>query len=127
MIAEQSGCKAYAVAWFDRVKQEVETRCAETLAQVQHMPVGLRWRARFLVDVQTARTERKRGVGGSLPQSATILAHLLTASGHRRWPKDDGAPLLLYRKQPLAVSDVEVAEIQRDLRRRDGATFVFPE
>jgi hypothetical protein len=127
LIAEQSGCKAYAVAWLDRTQQQVEARCAATLAQAQQIPAGVAWQTRFVVGVSTARTERKRHFGATLPKSATVLAHLLTVNRERRGPRDFGAPLLLYRQAAPATSDVEVADTRSLSRGKDGAIFVFSE
>lgn len=127
IVAEESGCETYAVAWLDRAKEQVEARCAATSMSARELAFSLPSTTRFVVDVSVARAEYQRHVGVRLPRSATVLAHLLTVNRNRRGPKEVGAPLLLYLRAANANSNIEAAKSQTFSHGKDAAFFVFSE
>jgi hypothetical protein len=127
LIADQSGCPIYAVAWLDRKKQQVEARCAETLMESEQIVSGLASQTRFIIDVPIARAEHRKRFGEmALAKFPSVLAHLLAINRRRRASRDFGVPLLLYRQTDSQHSAAATTKFRTLLHGRDRTIFVFP-
>ena len=115
LIAEQSGCAIYAVAWLDRATQQVYASCAETTQEAPQILASSGAQFRFVLNVSITREHYQKTSKSILPRrSASVLAYLLAntrvdhRSGHNR------APLLLYRdaadqEESVAISEINIS------------------
>ena len=97
LIAEQSACPKFVVAWVDRATQQIQSKCTETIDQSEETLIATAAKIRFLLDVATAKSDYQKQFGlASMPRSTSVLAHLLTNSHAGNHFKKNRAPLLLY-------------------------------
>lgn len=57
LIAEQSRCSTYIVAWVDPLTQQVASRCAKTLLKVDRAVDLIAAKMRFVIDVPKSLAE----------------------------------------------------------------------
>jgi hypothetical protein len=98
LIAEQSGCSRYVVAWLESVTQQINSRCAQSVAEFERIKFGARVSTRFFVDVPKAKIDFRNQLSStSLPRSTAVLAYLLKNSRERQRKRDQATPLLVYQ------------------------------
>jgi hypothetical protein len=95
LVANESGCPTYAVAWIDRVTQQVRAQCAEEIREAQQIAAKSGARMRVLVDIVAAKAEKKSR-RSNLTRSAAVLAHLLTSPNTFISHANGGAPILIF-------------------------------
>ena len=111
LIAEQSGCPMYAVAWLDRVTQQIQTRCAVTIEQSKRIAASRDSMTRFLVDIEAAKSDFKNKFSlAGMRRSTALLTHLLTKNLTQRRSKKASGPLLLYFKTDDHKRSAPIAE-----------------
>ena len=99
LIAEQSGCRKFVVAWVYRANQQVHAHCADSLEKVEQMLVSSDAAVRFVIDVSIANGSYQTKSESKAPKnSAALLAHLLATARHSDSTTRNQAPLLLYRQ-----------------------------
>jgi hypothetical protein len=97
IVAEQSSCAIYIVAWLDSVTQQVRCRCAETLPEAKHFAAKLETKAKLLIDVSKAKDEFRRRFGnGGLHRPTSLLAYLLFNFRDEAIQRHASAPVLVY-------------------------------
>ena len=120
LIADQSGCPKFVVAWVDRATQQVQAKCAETIDQSQQILTSTVAETRFLLDIETAKADYKNGFGlTSMQRSTAVLAHLLTNGHAERHSKKYRAPLLLYLQIDQRKTSTEM--VRTSVPDRGGA------
>jgi hypothetical protein len=98
-IALDSRCPAFAVAWFDHARLQLETQCAASLAESRAIVEGAPPKVpRVIVDVDAALAQAP---AGRLRISSEVLARKLSAASSRSlaesWPTGR-SPLIVYRR-----------------------------
>lgn len=100
LIAIQSNCDLYIVAWINRATRQIEGKCAETIEQSEQIATTTAAETRFIIDVETAKADYKtRFEQKSFRRSASVLAHLLTNERNERRSPQGNAPLLIYLQE----------------------------
>lgn len=98
LIAEQSGCSAFAAAWFDLGTQQVRFRCAETLADAELLTATSSKKTKFMIDISTAKEEYIQRFGNAgLHRPISLLAYLLANFRGKANQRTMSAPVLVYR------------------------------
>ena len=109
LIAIQSKCDLYVVAWINRVTRQVEAKCAETIERSEQIANSTGAETRFLIDAETAKADYKKRFGlTSIGRSASVLVHLLATERTERRSKFSNAPLLIYLKENQGKSSSDV-------------------
>lgn len=126
LIADESACPTYAAAWIDRVTQQVQTRCAETLDLAKTIIASSRNKTRFLIDIAIAKSGYEKRFGskivGRLP---SLLANFLGQNRDENNSRNASAPVLIYMQFGLQnQSSIKVA-IPKLLPRQSGPIIVF--
>ena len=104
LIAEESGCSTYAVAWFESATQQVHYWCFETLPEAQGFTATVGTEIKFLIDISRAKVEYRRRFGNAaLRKPISLLAHLLVNFRERGNQRSASAPVLVYR--PIVQSE----------------------
>ena len=99
LIAEQSGCSRYVVAWLESTTQQVRFRCHDTPVDIQRFTATLGNKPKFLIDVLVANAEhRQRFWNVGLTRPTSLLAYDLVS--YRRRGNQNGAtsPMLIYTR-----------------------------
>jgi hypothetical protein len=97
LIAEQSGCSSYAVAWLESTTQQVHYWCVETLPEAQRFTATVGTEIKFLIDTSRAKAEFRRYFGDSgLRRPTSLVAYLLVTFRAKPNQRNASAPVLIY-------------------------------
>ena len=126
LIAEESACPVYAVAWLDRPTQQIQSHCAKTLEQAEKIIASSRNKTRFLLDVATAKSDYEKQFGlTSMRRPSSLLAHLLGANRHDHHSHHLSAPLLAYLQSARLNPFTKTIAIPGLLQEQSGPIMVF--
>jgi hypothetical protein len=104
LIAEQSDCSDYAVAWLESAVQQLHYRCIETLPEAQRFTATVGTEIKFLIDISRAKAEYRRHFGNAgLRRPTSLVAYLLVTFRAKPKQRNAFAPLLVYR--PIVQSE----------------------
>jgi hypothetical protein len=99
LIAEQSGCSKYAVAWLESTTQQVRYRCHDTPIDFQRFTATLGNKPKFLIDVIAATAEYRQRFGNAgLPRPTSLLAHDLVSFRRRGNQNGARSPMLIHTR-----------------------------
>ena len=99
LIAEQSDCSRFVVAWLESTMQQVRYRCHDSSADIQQFSVTLGKKPKFLIDVLVAKAEHQQRFGNvGLPKPISLLAHKLIGYHETGNRNRATAPILIHTR-----------------------------
>jgi hypothetical protein len=118
LIAEQSDCSDYAVAWLESATQQLHYRCIETLPEAQRFTAIIGTEIKFLIDISRAKAEYRRHFGNAgLRRPTSLVAYLLVTFRAKPNQRNASAPILVYR--PIVESERSGDNNEFAVRSRD--------
>lgn len=108
LIAEQSDCSDYAVAWLESAIQQLHYRCIETLPEAQRFTATVGTEIKFLIDTSRAKAEYRRHFGNvGLRRPTSLVAYLLVTFRGKANQRNASAPVLIYPRVRQSRQSVE--------------------
>ena len=122
LIADQSGCDTYVVAWLDRVRQQVLAECTETIEQSRQVLASSGASTRFVIDVSIAKIDGREPLNSIVPKrSASVLAYLLARPNRAGEFDNRNAPLLLYNLDGDREESNFIFRVRRTVHESGGS------